>query len=162
MALAAYATEYGDVRQLITNQLDLAGKVVKVLGCVEITKSISTETASVSLIIPFVQAFCLTLEKNDDSDREIRTMKADMLASFNRRYAGIETNSTLTIATLLNHYTCNRLFNDFIETIPSSPCLDRFGGGTIKTPLSLFISDNLEFKASTVNVRLSLLEKTCP
>ena len=72
MALAAYATEYGDVRQLTTNQLDLAVKVVKVLGCVEeITKSISTEAASVSLIIPFVQAFRLTLEKNDESDRGI-------------------------------------------------------------------------------------------
>ena len=70
MALAAYATEYGDVQQLTTTQLELVGKVVKVLGCVEeITKSISTEAASTSLIIPFVQAFRLTLEKHDDGDR---------------------------------------------------------------------------------------------
>ena len=31
MALAAYATEYGDIQQLSPNQLDLIGKVVKVL-----------------------------------------------------------------------------------------------------------------------------------
>ena len=51
MALAAYTTEYGDVQQLTATQLDLAGKVVKVLGCIEeITtcKSVSTEAASTS------------------------------------------------------------------------------------------------------------------
>ena len=46
-------------------------KVVKVLSYIEeITKSISCDAASVSLIIPFIQGLCLTLEKNDDSDRE--------------------------------------------------------------------------------------------
>ena len=41
MALAAYATEYGDVQQLTATQLDLAGKVIKVFGCIEeITKSV--------------------------------------------------------------------------------------------------------------------------
>ena len=64
MALATYATEYGDVQQLTTNQLDLTGKVAKVLGCFqEITKSISTDAASVPLIIPCIQALRLTLEK---------------------------------------------------------------------------------------------------
>ena len=41
MALAAYATEYGDVQQLTTTQLELVGKVVKVLGCVEERGSIN-------------------------------------------------------------------------------------------------------------------------
>ena len=87
-------------------------KVVEVLGCVEeITKSISTEAASVSLIIPFVQAFRLTLEKNDESDRGIRTMKADMLTSLNRRYADIENNTTLTIATLLDPRYKDKFFS---------------------------------------------------
>ena len=87
MAIAAYVIEYGGVQQLTAPQLDVAGKAVKVLGCVEeITKSISTKAASTSLIIPFIQAFRLTLEKHDDSDRGIRTMKADMLASLNRCY----------------------------------------------------------------------------
>ena len=58
MALAAYATEYGDVQQLTGIQLDLAGKVVKVLGCIEeITKSVSTEVASTSLIILLFKLF---------------------------------------------------------------------------------------------------------
>ena len=35
MALAAYTIEYGGVQQLTTAQMVLAGKVVKVLGCVK-------------------------------------------------------------------------------------------------------------------------------
>ena len=47
IALAAYATQYGDVQQFTTTQLEPVGKVVKILGCVEeITKSILTEAAS--------------------------------------------------------------------------------------------------------------------
>ena len=111
MALAAYTTEYEDVQQLTTNQLDLAGKVAKVLGCVEeINKSISTDAASVSLIIPFIQALRSTLEKNDDSDRGVRMMKADMLASLNRRYADIEKNTILSVATLLDPHFKNKFF----------------------------------------------------
>ena len=51
MGLAAYVTEYRDVQQLKTTQLDLAGKVVEVLGCIEeTTESVSTEAASMLLI----------------------------------------------------------------------------------------------------------------
>ena len=77
----------------------------------EITKSISTEAASTSLIIPFIQAFRLTLEKHDDSDRGIRTMKADILASLNRRYENIETNTTLTVATFLDPHFKDKFFS---------------------------------------------------
>ena len=118
MALAAYVIEYGGVQQLTAAQLDLAGRVVKVLGCVEeITKSISTEAASTSLIMPFIQAFRLTLEKHDDSDRGIRTMKAGMLASLNRHYGNIETNSTLTVATLLDPCFKDNFFPRVIQRL---------------------------------------------
>ena len=117
-ALAAYAMEYGGVQQHTTAQLDLAGKVVKVLGCVEeITKSISTEAASTSLIIPFVQAFCLTLEKHDDNDRGIQPMKADILASLNRHYENIETNTILTVATLLDPHFKDKFFPRVIQRL---------------------------------------------
>ena len=103
MALAAYAIEYG---------LDLAGKIVKKLGCVEeITKSISTEAASTSLIIPLIQAFRLTLEKHEHGDRGIRTMKTDILASLNRHYENIETNTTLTVVTLLDPHFKDKIFS---------------------------------------------------
>ena len=93
------------------------------LGCVEeITKSVST---SVSLIIPFIQALRLTLEKNDDSDCGVQTMKADMLASPNRCYADIEKNTILSVATLLDPRFKNKFFSESdtrataVETINS-------------------------------------------
>ena len=55
VALAAYATEYS-IPQLTANQLDIVGKIVAALSPIEeITKAISANAASVSLIIPFVQ-----------------------------------------------------------------------------------------------------------
>ena len=84
-------------------QLDLIGKVVQVLGYIkEITKSISCDAASVSIIIPFIRGLRLTPEKNNDSDRGIRTMKAYMLQSLNDRYDGVEEEEVLAVATILD------------------------------------------------------------
>ena len=112
MALATYATENGDVQQLTGTQLDLAGRVVKVLGCIEeITKSVSTEAASTSLITFFVQALRLTLEKNDDSDRGVQAMKTDILASLNRRYDNIKTSTLQMVAMLLDPRFKDKFFS---------------------------------------------------
>jgi len=60
IALAAYATEYGDIQHLSPSQLNLIRKVVKVLSYIEeITKFIS---ALVSMIIPFIHDLRSTLE----------------------------------------------------------------------------------------------------
>ena len=81
-------------------------------GCIEeITKFVSTEAASTSFIAPFVQALRSTLEKNDDSDRGVRTMKADMLALLNRRYGNAEANTLLTVATLLYPHFKDKFFS---------------------------------------------------
>ena len=76
MALAAYATKYFDIIPFTSNQLDIAAKVVKVLSLVEeMTRSISTDAASVSLLIPFIRTLRLSLEKDDGSDKGVQTMK---------------------------------------------------------------------------------------
>ena len=112
MALAAYTTEYGDVQQLSGIQLDLAGKVVNVLGCIEeITISVLTEAASTSLITPFVQVLRSTLEKNDDSDRGVQTIKADMFEPLNRCYGNVEANTLLTVVTLLDPCFKDKFFS---------------------------------------------------
>ena len=98
MALAAYSTEY-DIVQLSSCQLDLASKIVAALSPVEeITKSISTNAASVSLIFPFVHMLERNLEKHHD-DRGVQTMKAEMLKSLKQRYADAECNEILAIST---------------------------------------------------------------
>jgi len=95
MALAAYASEYSDIVPLSSVQLDIAIKVVKVLGLVEgMTRSICTDGASVSLIISFIRAFRLSLEQADDDedDRGVKMMKKEMLASLNRHYKDVESH----------------------------------------------------------------------
>ena len=68
----------------------------------EITKSISYDAASVSMIIPFIRGLRLTLEKNDDSNRGVRTIKADMLQSLNDCYDGVEEGEVQAVATILD------------------------------------------------------------
>ena len=85
MALAAYVTEC-NISQLTSNQLDLVNKVIPALSPIEeITRSISTDAASISLIIPFIRVLRKHLEDHSD-DREIQTM---MLSSLNSRYAEV-------------------------------------------------------------------------
>ena len=70
MALAAYATEK-DIPVLSSNQLDLAEKVISVLGPIdEITNSISATATSVSVVIPFLRMLTKTLEKQDNDVNE--------------------------------------------------------------------------------------------
>ena len=62
MALAAYAIEYGCVQQLTAAQLDLARKVVKVLGCVEeITKSYLNRSSINILDNTFYSSFSVNI-----------------------------------------------------------------------------------------------------
>ena len=123
MALAAYATEYGDIQQLSPNQLDLIGKVVKVLSYIEeITKSIPCDSSSVSMIIPFIRGLSLTLDKNDDSDRGVRTMKADMLQSLNDHYDGVEEEDVLTVATTLDPRFKDNFFLVQRQRLPPVNC----------------------------------------
>ena len=101
MALAVYATEKSII-QLTSHQLDLAAKVVAALSPVEeVTKSISADAASISVIIPFVKL--LSKAFNDhQNDRGIRTMKSEMDLSLKRRFEKIEDNEKLIVATLVD------------------------------------------------------------
>ena len=66
---------------MTANQLDIVGKVITALSPIEeITKAVSANAASVSLIIQFVQMLSKTMEKHHD-DKGVQTMKSEMLAS---------------------------------------------------------------------------------
>ena len=101
MALAAYATE-SDIPILSATQLDLAEKIIAALLPInELTNSVSADSASVSVIIPFVKMLIKTLEKHHN-DSGVRTMKKEMLLSVKRRFDDIESNVPLVIACLLD------------------------------------------------------------
>ena len=80
MALAAYAAE-NDIQQLTANQLEIAWKMTLVLEPVEeITQVILKETATLSMVIPFIRVLLRSWEKEKD-DRGIHTMKDQMVQS---------------------------------------------------------------------------------
>ena len=65
MSLAAYAIETGIVT-LSSTKLDLTEKIIAALSPLEeLTKSVSADCASVSLIIPFVKMLSKTLQGKD-------------------------------------------------------------------------------------------------
>ena len=68
MALATYATEHGDITLLTANQLEKPGRSLELLNLriEEITKMISTESASISTLIPLVKILEKALNKHDD------------------------------------------------------------------------------------------------
>ena len=64
MALAAYTAENSGVQQLSSNQLDVLRKCIEISSPIEkITRSISTDLASISVIIPYVRILTKALEK---------------------------------------------------------------------------------------------------
>lgn len=73
MALTVYSSEY-NISQLSPHQLDVVNKISALTPVEEITKSISANAASVSVIILFIQMLEKSLEKHHD-DRGVQTMK---------------------------------------------------------------------------------------
>ena len=67
MALAAYATEHGGIMMLTPNQIELTRKIITALEPVEeITKMISTDAASISVLILLVKILQKALSKHDN------------------------------------------------------------------------------------------------
>ena len=89
----------------------MAEKIVAALSPVEeLTKSISADCASVSVIIPFVKMLSKTLQKHHN-DSGVRTMKNEMLSSLNQRLCDIGDNQHLLLASLLDPRFKNRFLD---------------------------------------------------
>ena len=98
MVLAAYAAD-NNIQHLTANQLEMAARTVLVLSpAEEMTQAVSKETAT---LIPHIRVLLRSWERQDD-DMEIRTMKKEMTTSLKSRFAQIEENQRLAIATVLN------------------------------------------------------------
>ena len=89
----------------------MAEKIVAALSPVEeLTKSISADCASVSVIIPFVKMLSKTLQKHHNNSG-VRTMKNEMLSSLNQRLCDIGDNQHLILASLLDPRFKNRFLD---------------------------------------------------
>jgi len=79
----------------------------------EVTQSISKDTATLSVVIPNIRVLLRPWEKQDN-DQGIRTMKGEMIKSMKSRFAGIEENRLLSIATILDPRFKDKFFTSNI------------------------------------------------
>ena len=125
MALATYATEHGGITMLTSNQIELTRKLIAALEPVkEITKMISTDATSMSILIPLVKTLQKTLGKHDD-DSGIQTMKAEMLTSLERRFDDIEDSKLLLIATCLDPRFKDKFFSSEAKQLARKCVIDK-------------------------------------
>ena len=123
-ALAAYATEHGGITMLTPNQIELTRKLIVAFEPVEeITKMISTDTASISVLIPLVKILQKALNIHDD-DSGIQTMKTEMLTSLERRFDDIEESELLLIATCLDPRFKDKIFSSEVKGLARKCVID--------------------------------------
>jgi hypothetical protein len=67
----------------------------------EITRDISNARASISMVIPAVKAIS-TILGNVDNGSGVKTTKAELLQSLNRRLGSLESSTLFSIATVLD------------------------------------------------------------
>ena len=114
MAIAAYSSEYR-IPQLTATQLEIAAKVIEVLEPFEeITKAVSSNASTISLVIPFVRMLHRTL-KEQHNDKGIQSMKDEILKSLQKRFSDITDNYSLVLATLLDPRFKDKFFSDTSE-----------------------------------------------
>ena len=124
MALAAYATEHGGITMLTPDQIELTRKLIAALEPVEeITKMISTDAASISVLIPLAKILQKSLGKHDD-DSGIQTMKTEMLTSLERRFDDIEDSKLLLIATCLDPRFKDKFFSSEAKRLARKCVID--------------------------------------
>lgn len=115
MALAVYATESDIPILRICHSARPCRKIIATLLPIdELTNSVLADSASVSVIIPFVKILIKTLEKHHN-DSGVRMMKKEMLVSVKRRFSNIESNAPLVIVCLLDPRFKDRFLSDTIQ-----------------------------------------------
>lgn len=102
-ALGLYATEHELPAVLSTNQWGLIENVLSILKPFEeLTKTISSSSATAAVVIPEITALKRLLGRAADTDRGVSTAKATLLEAVQRRFADIEKNPLYAVATAMD------------------------------------------------------------
>jgi hypothetical protein len=101
-AVTLYCAETGAVTNLDPNQWVIAESLISLLTPFEeITRDISNARASISMVIPAVKDIS-TILGNVDNSSGVKTTKAELLQSLNRRLGSLESSTLFSIATVLD------------------------------------------------------------
>ncbi|KAM6995349.1 zinc finger BED domain-containing protein 4 [Tautogolabrus adspersus] len=102
-ALAAFGADHDVPAFFNSNQWGLIENIIKILEPFEeLTRGISSSTASASDVIPSVMALKRFLSRDVPSDHGVGTTKAELLRAVTRRFDGIEDKPLYSLATLLD------------------------------------------------------------
>ncbi|XP_078023607.1 zinc finger BED domain-containing protein 4-like [Epinephelus lanceolatus] len=111
-ALAAFGAEHEVLASFNSNQWGLIENILKILEPFEeLTRAISTSTASAGDVIPSVMALKWFLSRYSPTDHGVGTTKAELLRAVTRRFDGIENEPLYTLATLLDPRYKDRCFS---------------------------------------------------
>ncbi|XP_049926247.1 zinc finger BED domain-containing protein 4-like [Epinephelus moara] len=111
-ALAAFGAEHEVPASFNSNQWGRIENILKILEPFEeLTRAISTSTASAADVIPSVMALKRFLSRDSPSDHGVGTTKAELLRAVTRRFDGIENEPLYTLATLLDPRYKDRCFS---------------------------------------------------
>ncbi|KAM7386173.1 hypothetical protein PAMA_009015 [Pampus argenteus] len=84
-------------------------------GGTELTKEISTSTASTADVIPCVRALTRLLDKTAETDHGVKRAKSVLLEAVQRRFADIDAQKLYTIATMLDPRYKDRYFSEALK-----------------------------------------------
>ena len=102
-ALGLYATEHELPAVLTTNQWGLIENLLSILEPFEeLTKTISSSSATAAVVIPEITALKRLLGRAADTDRGVGTAKATLLEAVQRRFKDIEKNPLYAVATAMD------------------------------------------------------------
>ena len=102
-ALCNYAADYDLPGIFTASQWKFIENMISLLDPFdELTHKISESTASAADVIPSIKALTRLLEKTQEIDHGVKTVKATLLESVKKRFKDIESEPLYTIATLLD------------------------------------------------------------
>ena len=149
---------------LSPNQIELTRKLIAALEPVEeITKMVSTDTASISALIPLVKILKKALSKHND-DSGMQAMKLEMLTSLERRFDDIEESQLLLLATCLDPRFKDKFFSSEGKGLARKCMIDNIVDTDVevelqrKRPRTEFSNDSSVEGASTSKVWECLTE----
>ncbi|XP_063041041.1 zinc finger BED domain-containing protein 4-like [Engraulis encrasicolus] len=116
LALASYAAEYELPCSFTVHQWKLIENTITILAPFEeLTKEISSSSASAADVIPCVRALTRLLEKTVETDHGVKTAKSVLLDAVQRRFADIDAQKLYTIATMLDPRYKDRYFPEALR-----------------------------------------------
>lgn len=102
-ALAAYAVDFDLPAFLSPNQWALIENMLTILDpCEQLTKNMSSATATAADVIPSIEALKRLLNKTVATDHGIKTSKSMLLQAVEQRFSHISTESVCFLATVLD------------------------------------------------------------